>query len=124
MAKTVVLARLLNWVLVLILAAVALVFFTYTSLYGVLLALVTLMIAGGVLVCNRWAYFCAAAWGLAWFQLAKQDLEFVEFKRQAMILGILVIPLALFLHEKLGKKSRKEALNAGENDSKGRNMPE
>lgn len=124
MAKMSVFARVLNGLLIVIMLAVIPQFVAQFSLYGFFLALVSCVIAWGIFRRNRWAYFCAAAWGLAWFQLAKQGLEFANFKREAMILGVLVIPLALFLHETLAKKSTKEAQNDSENDSSGRNMPQ
>ncbi len=124
MAKSLAFAQVLNGLLIVIMLAVIPVFLSPINLYGLFLALVSCVIAWGVFTRNRWAYFCAAAWGLAWFQLAKQGLEFVNFKHEAMTLGILVIPLALFLHEVLVKKSTKEAQSEAKNDSSGRDMPQ
>jgi hypothetical protein len=39
--------------------------------------------------------------------LAKQGYEFQSIKRQVMILGFALIPVALFLHEILGKAAKK-----------------
>ena len=124
MTKSLVFARVLNWLLLVIMLAVVPQFIAQFSLYGFFLALVSCVLALGIFLHKRWAYFGAAAWGLAWFQLAKQGLEFVNFKHEAMTLGVLVIPVALFLNEKIAKKSTNEAQVKDENDSSGRNMPQ
>jgi len=93
--------------LLFLLALSTLGFLTFQNIYGVFLAVVTATIAVGVFKRIRWGYFACAAWGLACYQLAKQGYEFADLKRYAMILGFLVVPAAIFLHEKLGKKSVK-----------------
>lgn len=99
--------RVVELSLLLLLALSTLGFLSFQNLYGVFLALVTIVIASGVYQRKRWAYFACAAWGLACYQLAKQGYEFADLKRYAMILGFLVVIAAIFLHEKLGKKSGK-----------------
>ena len=90
------------------------------NFYGLFLASITTLIAWGAFKNRQWAYFSAAAWGLACFQLAKQNYEFQEIKRQAMVIGIVIIPVALFLHEILGRQQNKNAqksvTNAANND--------
>lgn len=99
--------RAVELLLLLLLALSTLGFLTFQNLYGVFLALVTAAITVGVYQRIRWAYFACAAWGLACYQLAKQGYEFADLKSYAMILGFLVVIAAIFLHEKLGKKSVK-----------------
>ncbi len=77
------------------------VFITFGHLVGYFLALIASVILVGLWKHWRWGYFAAAAFGLACFQLAKQGYQFQTLKREAMILGILMIPIAIFLHEQL-----------------------
>lgn len=117
-------AAVLNWLLFLILLLSVAGFLSFGNVYGLFLALVTTLIAFGVYKNNRWAYFSAAAWGLACYQLAKQGYEFESIKRYVMVLGILLIPLALFLHEVLATKNKKNAQNGGTDASNKSNMPD
>jgi hypothetical protein len=103
MTKTLRVAQLLNTILLMLLLASVAGFFSFANIYGAFLACVTALIAWGVFKHNRWGYFSAAAWGLACYQLAKQGYEFQAIKRHVMILGMCVIPVALFLHEVLVK---------------------
>jgi hypothetical protein len=114
----------LNWLLLAILVASIGGFISFANIYGIFLALVTALIAFGVFKYNRWGYFAAAAWGLACFQLAKQGYEFESIKRYVMIIGIILIPLALFLHEMLGKPIAIAAQNCGNEETSKKNMPE
>lgn len=102
-------ARVVELLLLALLMLSTIGFLTFQNFYGVFWAIVTAIIAGGVCVRKRWAYFACAAWGLACYQLAKQGYEFADFKRYVMISGFLVVVAAIFLHEKLGKKSAKPA---------------
>lgn len=122
-SKLFTIAKRLNFILLAILLAACTGFISSMNLYGFFLALVTALIAFGCVKHNRWAYFGAAAWGLACFQLAKQGLEFEAIKRYVMVLGIAVIPLALFLHEMLAKPARNSAQISGNQDTDERNMP-
>ncbi|RYD73452.1 MAG: hypothetical protein EOP55_17015 [Sphingobacteriales bacterium] len=70
------------------------------------------------------AYFAAAAWGLACYQLAKQGYEFKQIRHQVMALGFIIIPIALFLHEVLAKKKMGNAQKDVTETSKNRNMPQ
>jgi hypothetical protein len=124
MTKTLRAARLLNSILLILLLAAVAFFLSFANSYGVFLALVTALIAWGVFKQNRWGYFSAAAWGLACYQLAKQGYEFQAIKRHVMIMGICVIPIALFLHEVLAKLPPKSARDNSDNDPSGRNMPD
>jgi len=70
------------------------------------LQLATLVAAGLTLLItlyvwqrNRWGYFAAAAWGLACYQLAKEGLALEQVKRPAMLGGLVVVIVALYLHE-------------------------
>ena len=56
--------------------------------------------------------------------LSKQGYEFQSIKRHVMILGFTLIPLALFLHETLGKATAKSAQNNGKNNDINRKMPD
>lgn len=123
MSKTRALALVLNLLLLLLLIASVLGFISFGNAYGAFLALVTAAIAWGVFRHNRWGYFAAAAWGLACYQLAKQGYEFQAIKRQVMLVGFFVIPIALFLHEVLAKVPAKTAAGDDKDDSSGRNMP-
>ncbi len=123
MKKRLVIAHALNWLLLLLLVASVVGFASFANVYGAFLALVTTTIAWLVFKHNRWGYFAAAAWGLACYQLAKQGYEFHAIKRQVMILGFLVVPSALFLHEMLAKMPANSAPGAAKNDPSGSNMP-
>jgi hypothetical protein len=122
--KSLQIALALNYLLMGILLIAVAGFISFLNIYGAFLALVTALICAGCFKRNRWAYFAAAAWGLACYQLAKQGYEFESVKRYVMILGISVIPLALFLHEMLAKPAKKSAQNSGNNDSDKKNMPD
>jgi hypothetical protein len=77
---------------------------------GYLLAAVSVVISFGVWKQTRWGYFATAAFGLACYQLAKQGYQFQDLKREAMILGILIIPVAIFLHELLARTKPENGL--------------
>lgn len=124
MSKILIVAKLLNVILLLILITAVCGFISFVNIYGFFLAAVTAVIAWGVYQHKRWGYFAAAAWALACYQLSKQGYEFQEIKRLVMILGFFLIPVALFLHETLGKAASKSAQNNGKNDEINRNMPE
>lgn len=96
--------RLTEMLLILLLAVSVAGFLSFGNLYGVFWAGVTAAITFGVIKRNRWAYFACAAWGLACYQLAKQEYEFVDIRRYAMLLGFCVVAAAIFLHEKLARK--------------------
>lgn len=106
MSKTILVAKILHGALLLLLLASVAGFLSFANAYGVFLASITALLVWGVFKNNSMAYFAAAAWGLACYQLAKQGYEFQTLKRYVMIAGILVIPIALFLHETLGKQSK------------------
>lgn len=99
-------------------------FVSFQNAYGAFLATVTLAIAAGVYKNKGLAYFAAAAWGLACYQLAKEGYEFKDYKHETMTLGFFVIPVALFLHEKFVKKMPKNEQNSKQSDSNQRNMPD
>jgi len=124
MSKTLVVAKILNWVLLLLLVASVVGFLSFKNIYGLFLASVTALIAFGVYKNNAFAYFAAAAWGLAAYQLAKEGYEFQQIKRHAMIIGFVVIPVALFLHETLAKRKDKNAQKSVKNETDSRNMPQ
>ena len=124
MSKMFQIAKVLNWALLLLLVASVMGFLSFKNVYGLFLASVTAFIAFGVYKHKAMAYFSAAAWGLAAYQLAKQGYEFQEIKRSAMILGIIVIPVALFLHEVLAKDKNKNAHKSVKNETDSRNMPQ
>lgn len=124
MSKKLVAAKILNWALLLLMAASVVGFLSFKNAYGVFLASVTALIAFGVYKHKAIAYFSAAAWGLAAYQLAKQGYEFQDIKRSVMILGIIVIPVALFLHEVLAKDKNKNAHKSVKNETDSRNMPQ
>lgn len=123
MTKIVAIAKILNWILLLLLAASVIGFFTFKNVYGIFLASVTALIAFGVYKQKAFGYFAAAAWGLAAYQLAKQGYEFQTIKRFVMITGFLVIPIALFLHEILAKPNAKSAQKSVKNETDSDNMP-
>lgn len=101
------LALLLNYsVIALLLTSIA-TFITFGHVVGYFLALVAAIITFGLWKQWRWGYFAAAAFGLACFQLAKQGYQFQTLKQEAMTLGILIIPIAIFLHEQLAKPKSK-----------------
>ena len=123
MSKTLVVAKFLNWVLLLLLVASVAGFLSFQNTYGIFLVSVTALIAFGVYKHNAFAYFAAAAWGLAAYQLAKEGYEFKDIKRYVMITGFFVIPVALFLHEILAKQKTKNAQKSVKNETDSRNMP-
>ena len=122
MSKIIIAAAMLNALLLLLLIAATAGFLSFANFYGVFLATVSAVLAWGVFKNNSKAYFGAAVWGLACFQLAKQGYEFQMIKNQVMLLGVLVIPSALFLHEVLGKPSKITGKNATESQ-KDKNLP-
>jgi hypothetical protein len=124
MSKTLVVAKILNWALLLLLAVSVVGFLSFKNVYGLFLASVTALIAVGVYKHKAVAYFSAAAWGLAAYQLAKQGYEFQDIKRYAMLLGIIVIPVALFLHEVIAKDNKRNAQQSVKNETDSRNMPQ
>lgn len=124
MSKVMVVARVLNGFLLVILVAAVVGFISFANAYGFFLAAVTAAIAWFCYQHNRWGYFAAAAWALACYQLAKQGYEFQSIKRHVMMLGFAVIPLALFLHETLGKAAAKSAQNDGNSVNDDPKMPD
>jgi len=46
-----------------------------------------------------WAYFGAAVWALACYQLAKEGLDFESIKSWVMALALPLLVLSLYLHE-------------------------
>ena len=124
MSKVLIVANVLNVFLLLVLIASVAGFISFGNVYGLFLAAVTAAIAWGVYKHQRWGYFAAAAWALACYQLSKQGYEFQAIKRQVMILGFSLIPVALFLHETLGKAASKSAQNNGKNNDTNRKMPD
>lgn len=124
MTKMIKTAQVLNWMLLLLLIASVLGFFTFKNVYGFFLASVTALIALGIYKNNKFAYFSAAAWGLAAYQLAKEGYEFQVIKSEVMLIGVLVIPVALFLHEVLGKNNKKSAQKSVKDESESDNMPQ
>lgn len=93
--------RCLNVLLVLSLLAAGVAFLFHTRSYGLMLAPVAAVIAFGVLVRYRWAYFASGVWCLACYQLAKEGLEFELLKRSVMIVSIPLVALSIYLHEAL-----------------------
>ena len=124
MSKLLIVSNVLNGFLLIVLVAAVAGFISFLNIYGVFLASVTGLIAWGVFRQWRWGYFAAAAWALACYQLAKQGYEFQSIKRHVMILGFILIPLALFLHETLGKATAKSAQNNGKESESGPKMPD
>jgi hypothetical protein len=124
MSKMLVVAKVLNWALLVLLVLSVAGFLSFKNVYGLFLASVTALIAFGIYKQKAIAYFSAAAWGLAAYQLAKQGYEFQDIKRSVMILGIIVIPVALFLHEVLAKDKNKNAHKSVKNETDSRNMPQ
>lgn len=124
MSKLLIVANILNSFLLIVLVASVVGFISFFNIYGLFLAGVTATIAWGVFRHQRWGYFAAAAWALACYQLAKQGYEFQSIKRHVMILGFTLIPVALFLHEILGKATAKVAQNNGNESDDGPKMPD
>lgn len=124
MSKLLIVANVLNVFLLIVLVASVAGFISFLNIYGLFLAFVTAAIAWSVFKHQRWGYFAAAAWALACYQLAKQGYEFQSIKRQVMILGFVLIPVALFLHEMLGKAAAKGAHNNGKESNDGPKMPD
>ncbi|MDO3388565.1 hypothetical protein QWI17_22145 [Gilvimarinus sp. SDUM040013] len=94
-----VLAHFFNALLLLWLIAAAGFLASELQVVTIFAALVTLGIAFFVFKRQRWGYFSAAAWGLACYQLAKEELAFEVVKRPAMLGGFAVVVIALVLHE-------------------------
>lgn len=124
MSKLLITAKLLNAFLLIVLLASIAGFISFLNIYGFFLAAVTAAVVWGVYKHHRWGYFAAAAWGLACYQLAKQGYEFQSIKRQVMTLGFMLIPIALFLHETLGKAAAKSAQKNGKKTDAGSKMPD
>jgi len=124
MSKLMIVANVLNGVLLIVLVASIAGFISFLNIYGLFLACVTAAITWSVFKQQRWGYFAAAAWALACYQLAKQGYEFQSIKRQVMMLGFTLIPIALFLHETLGKATAKSAQNNGNESDDGPKMPD
>ncbi len=118
------LANVLQWVLLILLTGAAFGFILFANLYGVFLALVTSFIVCGIYKNKRWGYFSAAVWGLGCYQLAKQGYEFQAVKHVVMSLGIAVVPVALFLHEMLGKPRNVHAQKSVTNLAKDDHVPQ
>lgn len=123
MSKTVIVAKILNIALLLLLLVASVGFLSFANAYGVFLASITALLAWGVFKNNAKAYFAAAVWGLACFQLAKQGYEFQSIKQQVMMLGVAVIPSALFLHEILGRQKHKNAQKSDSDSANDKNIP-
>lgn len=124
MSKVVLVSRVVKWMLIALFAASILGFLSFGNLYGVFWAVVTGVIAVLCAKENRWGFFAAAGWGLACYQLAKQGYEFQDIKRWAMIVGILVVPVALVLHETLGRLAHKVAQESGSAQNNDPKMPD
>lgn len=124
MSKLLIVANILNAFLLIVLVASIAGFISFLNIYGFFLASVTTVIAWGVFKHQRWGYFSAAAWALACYQLAKQGYEFQSIKRHVMLLGFAIIPIALCLHEILGKATLKSAQNNGRESNDGPKMPD
>ncbi len=124
MSKLLIVANVLNGLLLIVLVASIAGFISFLNIYGLFLACVTAAITWGVFRQQRWGYFAAAAWALACYQLAKQGYEFQSIKRHVMLLGFAIIPIALFLHETLGKATAKSAQNNGKESVDDPKMPD
>jgi hypothetical protein len=124
MSKLMIVARVLNWLLLLVFFVAIAGFISFANVYGFFLATVTAVIAWFCYKHNRWGYFAAGAWALACFQLAKQGYEFQSVKRHVMIVGFILIPIAVFLHETLAKVATKSAQNNGNDDNHDSKMPD
>jgi hypothetical protein len=124
MSKLLIVANVLNGLLLIVLVVSIAGFISFLNIYGLFLACVTAAITWGVFRQQRWGYFAAAAWALACYQLAKQGYEFQSIKRHVMLLGFAIIPIALFLHETLGKATAKSAQNNGKESVDDPKMPD
>lgn len=124
MSKLRIVANILNVLLLIVLVGAIVGFISFLNVYGLFLACVTTIITWAVFKHWRWGYFAAAAWGLACYQLAKQGYEFQSIKRHAMMIGFMVVPVALFLHEILGKAAAKSAQNNGKESDNDPKMPD
>ncbi|HSC68619.1 MAG TPA: hypothetical protein VLC79_13055 [Cellvibrio sp.] len=124
MSKLLIVSNVLNFLLLIILLVAVAGFISFLNIYGLFLACVSALIAWTVFKHWRWGYFAAAAWGLACYQLAKQGYEFQSIKRQVMMVGFAVIPIALFLHETLGRSAANTAQNNGKQNDDGPKMPD
>lgn len=124
MSKLMIVSNVLNVALLVILVSSVAGFISFFNIYGLFLACVTAVIAWSVFKHWRWGYFAAAAWGLACYQLAKQGYEFQSIKRHAMMIGFMVVPVALFLHETLGRAAAKSAQNNGKESDDSPKMPD
>lgn len=114
MGKVTIVTKILNIFLMLALLAAVLGFLSFANAYGIFLAAVTTIILVGVWQHKRWGYFASAAWALACYQLAKQGYEFEDIKHWVMLAGFMVIAVAIYLHEKLGKKSEHNESNGSD----------
>lgn len=123
MSKIVIAAKILNGALLLLLVVAIAGFLSFANAYGVFLASITALLAWGIFKQNAKAYFAAAAWGLACYQLAKQGYEFQSIKHYAMMLGVTIIPVAIFLHEVLGRRQDKSAQKSANNSANDKNLP-
>lgn len=124
MSKLMIVANILNVIVLIVLVAAVAGFISFLNIYGLFLACVTGAITWGVYKQQRWGYFATAVWALACYQLAKQGYEFQSIKRQVMMVGFALIPIALFLHETLGKSTAKSAQNNGKESDDGPKMPD
>lgn len=124
MSKVMVVAKVLNWLLLAMLFLAIAGFISFANAYGFFLAAVTAAITWFCYKQNRWGYFAAAAWALACYQLAKQGYEFQSIKRHVMMLGFILIPITIFLHETLGKAAAKSAQNNGKSEPRDPKMPD
>lgn len=124
MSKVLIVANVLNVLLLAVLIIAVAGFISFANVYGFFLAAVSALISWGVFKQRRWGYFAAAVWALACYQLAKQGYEFQAVKREVMLVGFSLIPIALFLHETLGKKAASLAQKNGKNSDINRNMPD
>lgn len=124
MSKLIIVANVLNVLVLIILVAATAGFISFFNIYGLFLACVTAAITWGVYRQQRWGYFATAAWALACYQLAKQGYEFQSIKRHVMMVGFALIPVALFLHETLGKSTAKSAQNNGKESDDSPKMPD
>lgn len=101
-------ALVLNYLVIVLFLVSIITFVMFGHIVGYFLALIAAIIGLGVWKQARWGYFAAAAFGLACFQLAKQGYQFQTLKSEAMTLGILMIPTAIFLHEILARQKPDE----------------
>ena len=106
-------ALIVNYLVLILLIGSLVSFIQQMNPFGFFMALVNFAIAFAVWKNNRWGYFALAAFGLACFQLAKQELAFLDVKRYAMTFGFLIIPIAVFLHEVLAQKKPNNDQDAG-----------